>query len=97
MLARIEALLRRVPIRTGQVILESGSLRLDMRRMEVTRDSKPVYLTVREFQLLRYLISRTRASLPSRNADRNAREQDQGYNFECRCVHRRPDGSYATL
>jgi two-component system, OmpR family, alkaline phosphatase synthesis response regulator PhoP len=64
LLARIEALLRRVPIRTGQGILESGALRMDLRRMEVTRDSKPVHLTVREFQLLQYLMERAGSAIP---------------------------------
>jgi two-component system alkaline phosphatase synthesis response regulator PhoP len=64
LLARIEALLRRVPIRTGQGILASGPLRIDLRRMEVTRDGKPVYLTVREFQLLRYLMERAGSAVP---------------------------------
>jgi two-component system alkaline phosphatase synthesis response regulator PhoP len=64
LLARIEALLRRVPIRTGQGILESGALRMDLRRMEVTRGSKPVHLTVREFQLLQYLMERAGSVIP---------------------------------
>jgi two-component system alkaline phosphatase synthesis response regulator PhoP len=64
LLARIEALLRRVPIRTGQGILEFGPVRLDLRRTEVTRDGKPVYLTVREFQLLRYLMERAGSAIP---------------------------------
>jgi two-component system alkaline phosphatase synthesis response regulator PhoP len=60
LLARIEALLRRVTIRSGQGqgLHEFGPFRIDFRRMEVTRDSTPVYLTAREFQLLRYLIER---------------------------------------
>lgn len=64
LLARIEALLRRVPIRTGQGVLEFGPVRLDLRRTEVTRDGKPVYLTVREFQLLRYLMERPGSAIP---------------------------------
>ena len=64
LLARIEALLRRVPIRTGQGVLEFGPVRLDLRRTEVTRDGKPVYLTVREFQLLRYLMERAGSAIP---------------------------------
>jgi len=64
LLARIEALLRRVPIRDSQGIYESGSLRIDLRRMEVTLDAKAVYLTVREFQLLRYLMERSGSAIP---------------------------------
>ena len=64
LVARIEALLRRVPIRTGYGVHQFGSIHLDVRRAEVTRDGKPVYLSAREFQLLRYLIERSGASVP---------------------------------
>jgi two-component system alkaline phosphatase synthesis response regulator PhoP len=56
LVARIEVLLRRVPIHAGQGVHGFGSIRVDVRRGEVTRDGKPVYLTAREFQLLRYFI-----------------------------------------
>jgi DNA-binding response OmpR family regulator len=78
LLARIEALLRRVPIRTGQGILELGPLRMDMRRMEVTRDGKPVYLTVREFQLLRYLMERAGSAVPRAELLRSVWGYDAG-------------------
>lgn len=64
LLARIEVLLRRVPIRTGQGIHQFGSIRVDLRRGEVTRDDKPIYLSAREFQLLRYLIERAGNTVP---------------------------------
>jgi two-component system alkaline phosphatase synthesis response regulator PhoP len=54
LMARIEALLRRAPTRTGQGILQFGSIRVDTRGTQVTREGKPVYLSAREFQLLRY-------------------------------------------
>ncbi len=54
LMARIEALLRRAPTRTGQGILHFGSIRVDIRGTQVTREGKPVYLSAREFQLLRY-------------------------------------------
>jgi two-component system alkaline phosphatase synthesis response regulator PhoP len=54
LMARIEALLRRAPTRTGQGILHFGSIRVDVRGTQVTREGKPVYLSAREFQLLRY-------------------------------------------
>jgi two-component system alkaline phosphatase synthesis response regulator PhoP len=63
LLARIEALLRRVTIRSGQGLHEFGPFRIDFRRMEVTRDAAPVYLTAREFQLLRYLIERAESAI----------------------------------
>ena len=57
LLARIEALLRRSPSRVGKGdILEFGSLRVDLRGTQVVRSGKSVYLSAREFQLLRYLI-----------------------------------------
>jgi two-component system alkaline phosphatase synthesis response regulator PhoP len=54
LMARIEALLRRAPTRIGQGILHFGSIRVDIRGTQVTREGKPVYLSAREFQLLRY-------------------------------------------
>src|SRR3984893_2932835 len=64
LIARIQALLRRLPIRTGQGIRQFGSIRVDVRRAEVMRDGKPVYLTSREFQLLCYLMDRTGSTVP---------------------------------
>jgi two-component system, OmpR family, alkaline phosphatase synthesis response regulator PhoP len=63
-MARIEALLRRVPVHTGQGNHQFGSIAVDMRRAEVTKDGKPVYLSGREFQLLRYFIERTGSTVP---------------------------------
>jgi two-component system, OmpR family, alkaline phosphatase synthesis response regulator PhoP len=54
LMARIEALLRRAPTRTGQGILHFGAIRVDIRGTQVTREGQPVYLSAREFQLLRY-------------------------------------------
>jgi two-component system alkaline phosphatase synthesis response regulator PhoP len=56
LMARIEALLRRVPARTGLGIHQFGAVRVDLRGTQVTREGKPVYLSAREFQLLRYFI-----------------------------------------
>jgi two-component system alkaline phosphatase synthesis response regulator PhoP len=64
LIARIEALLRRVPVRSGQGVFQFGPIRVDIRRAEVTRDDKPVYLSAREFQLLRYFIERTGITIP---------------------------------
>src|SRR6266851_2742033 len=64
LIARIQALLRRVPIRTGQGVHQFGSIRVDVRRAEVIRDGKHIYLTSREFQLLCYLIERTGSTVP---------------------------------
>lgn len=62
LMARIEALLRRAPTRTVHPPSEStgvhhfGNCVLDIPGTEVTRNGQPVYLTAREFQLLRYLV-----------------------------------------
>lgn len=64
LVARIEALLRRVPIRSGQGVHQFGSLHINIRRSEVTRAGKPIYLSAREFQLLRYMIERSGCTIP---------------------------------
>ena len=59
LLARIEALLRRAPTRSANVsagIHHFGNCVLDVPGTQVTRNGQPVYLTAREFQLLRYLV-----------------------------------------
>ena len=58
LLARIEALLRRAPTRGGQGIYHFGSIRVDVPGTEVSKSGTPVYLSAREFQLLRYLVER---------------------------------------
>jgi len=63
LLARIEALLRRAPMKTGQGIHQIGSIRIDLRRMKVLREGIPVSLSTREFQLLRYLAERIGTTL----------------------------------
>src|SRR5580692_12609892 len=64
LLARVEVLLRRVPVYAGQGVHQFGSIRVDIKQVQVTRDGKPVYLTAREFQLLRYLIERPGSTVP---------------------------------
>jgi two-component system alkaline phosphatase synthesis response regulator PhoP len=57
LLARIEALLRRMPARVAKSeIFDFGSLRVDLRGTQVTRRGTAVYLSAREFQLLRYFV-----------------------------------------
>ena len=65
LMARVEALLRRAPTRpsTQASIYNSGSLQVDFRGTSVLRDGKPVKLSAREFQLLRYLIENRGATL----------------------------------
>src|ERR1700751_5880504 len=59
LLARIEALLRRAPVQAGRGFHQIGKISVDIGRKQVTRDGKPVYLSAREFLLLRYLMERT--------------------------------------
>jgi two-component system, OmpR family, alkaline phosphatase synthesis response regulator PhoP len=64
LIARVEVLLRRVPIRSGHGVHRFGSIQVDVRRSEVTRNGKPVALSAREFQLLRYFIERAGSTIP---------------------------------
>jgi two-component system, OmpR family, alkaline phosphatase synthesis response regulator PhoP len=63
LVARIQALLRRVPTRSAQGVYQFGPIRVDFRLAEVTKDDRPVHLSAREFQLLRYLIERSGSSI----------------------------------
>src|SRR5450631_4443678 len=58
LLARVEALLRRAPaFSPAGDVFQFGPLRVDLRRTEVMRHGKPVTLSAKEFQLLRYLVA----------------------------------------
>ncbi|MDQ1524725.1 MAG: two-component system, OmpR family, alkaline phosphatase synthesis response regulator PhoP [Pyrinomonadaceae bacterium] len=73
LLARIEALLRRVPpaqpgaagVISGAAtdVYQFGVIRADFRRAEVTREGAPLELSAREFKLLRYLIEHRGATI----------------------------------
>lgn len=64
LLARIEALLRRAPNRpTVGVVHQFGAIRVDLRGTEVTKDGKPINLSAREFQLLRYFVEHAGATI----------------------------------
>jgi DNA-binding response OmpR family regulator len=62
LMARVEALLRRVPnrpegLRSDAIdVYHLGEVVLDARKGKVTRNGRPVNLTSREFQLFRYLV-----------------------------------------
>src|SRR5437868_7088841 len=57
LLARVEALLRRSPQNTnGAEAFRFGTVTIDFKRAEVTRDSTPVDLSAMEFKLLQFLI-----------------------------------------
>jgi two-component system alkaline phosphatase synthesis response regulator PhoP len=72
LLARIEALLRRVPPTPGATggattdaadVYAFGTIHADFRRAEVTRDGERIELSAREFKLLRYLIEHRGATI----------------------------------
>lgn len=63
LLARIEALLRR-PALHDTAIFQFGPIRFDVRRTEARRDGRPIALSAREFQLLRYFIEHRGETLP---------------------------------
>lgn len=64
LVARIEVLLRRVPLKVGPGVHRFGSICIDTRRTEVTREGQPIALTMREFQLLCYLVERAGSTVP---------------------------------
>jgi two-component system alkaline phosphatase synthesis response regulator PhoP len=65
LMARIEALLRRAPIRVQEHenIQQFVDLKIDLRVTEVWREGRPVALSAREFQLLRYLVEHRGATI----------------------------------
>jgi two-component system alkaline phosphatase synthesis response regulator PhoP len=63
LMARLEALLRRAPGRATQSVYQVGPIRMDVRGTEVTRNGQPVYLSAREFQLLRHFMEHPGATL----------------------------------
>jgi two-component system alkaline phosphatase synthesis response regulator PhoP len=65
LMARVEALMRRAPIRPPAQAgaLDFGSIHVNLVGTEATRDGKPVNLSAREFQLLRYFIEHRGATL----------------------------------
>jgi two-component system alkaline phosphatase synthesis response regulator PhoP len=64
LLARLEALLRRTPaLQSSAETYQFGSVRVDFRKAEVTRDQQCVELSARAFQLLQYFIRHRGATL----------------------------------
>jgi two-component system alkaline phosphatase synthesis response regulator PhoP len=65
LLARLEAVLRRAPAlaASGGDRYRFGSVHVDFRRAEVTKDAVPVELSALEFKLLRYFIEHRGATL----------------------------------
>ena len=56
LLARVEAVLRRVTRPTAGAEYEFGAMKLDFRTFQATKTGAPVDLTPREFRILRYFI-----------------------------------------
>ena len=54
--ARIDGLLRRMPLRKTVDVHRFGVIRIDIPGWKVTREGKPVFLFRREFELLRYFV-----------------------------------------
>lgn len=56
LLARVQSAIRRSSAAKPSTAIEFGSVRVDLRSMEISRDSEPVTLTSHEFKLLRYFL-----------------------------------------
>jgi two-component system alkaline phosphatase synthesis response regulator PhoP len=65
LLARVEALLRRVPAvpDSRMEAYQFGPVKIDFRRAEIERDGEKIELSAKEFQLLRYFIEHRGATL----------------------------------
>ena len=66
LLARLEALLRRVPSGSAGMSLERyqfGDITVDVRKAEVMQNGAPLELSAKEFQLLRYFIEHRGATI----------------------------------
>jgi two-component system alkaline phosphatase synthesis response regulator PhoP len=65
LLARVEALLRRVPATPDPQIeaYQFGPVKIDFRRAEIEREGEKIELSAKEFQLLRYFIEHRGATL----------------------------------
>jgi two-component system alkaline phosphatase synthesis response regulator PhoP len=63
LMARVEALLRRVPVRRPESGYRCGSITVDTHAKLVTRQGNAVRLSHREFQLLLYFLERLGSSI----------------------------------
>jgi two-component system alkaline phosphatase synthesis response regulator PhoP len=78
LLARVEVLLRRVPLHAGTGVHNFGSIRVDLRRGQVSREGQSVYISGREFQLLRYLVEKAGTTIPRAELLRSVWGYDEG-------------------
>jgi len=76
LVARIEAVLRRVRAEPGGVALRAGALVVDPDRRTATVDGEPVALTTTEFEVLRVLVERAGRVVPRDKLMELARGED---------------------
>ncbi len=57
LLARVEAILRRASRKSAKESVSIGSVELDLRRLQATKNGKPLDLSPREFEILQLLIA----------------------------------------
>lgn len=79
LLARIRALLRRQKERRD-IVLQVGDLKLDTVTREVKRAGKPIQLTSKEFEMLKYLITNKNRVLTKSQIAEHVWEYDFDYN-----------------
>jgi len=91
LLARVEALLRRAQPDTEGGTFTFGDVRIDFRRMELTRGGEPVELSALEFRLLRFLVEH-RGEVLSRE-----RLLDEVWGYDADVYSRTVDQHVATL
>ena len=91
LLARIEALLRRAQPDTEGGAFAFGDVRVDFKRVEVTRAGEPVELSALEFRLLRYFVEH-RGEVLSRD-----RLLDEVWGYSAEVYSRTVDQHVATL
>jgi two-component system alkaline phosphatase synthesis response regulator PhoP len=91
LLARIEALLRRAQPDTEAGTFAFGDVRVDFRRVEVTKGGEPVELSALEFRLLRYFVEH-RGEVLSRD-----RLLDEVWGYSADVFSRTVDQHVATL
>jgi two-component system alkaline phosphatase synthesis response regulator PhoP len=91
LLARIEALLRRAQPDTEAGAFAFGDVRVDFKRVEVTKAGEPVELSALEFRLLRYFVEH-RGEVLSRD-----RLLDEVWGYSAEVYSRTVDQHVATL
>jgi DNA-binding response OmpR family regulator len=91
LLARVEALLRRAQPDTEGGSFSFGDVRIDFRRMELTREGVPIELSALEFRLLRFLVEH-RGEVLSRE-----RLLDEVWGYDADVYSRTVDQHVATL